>query len=65
MKHGWVSSSDSLPAEGVVVDTISPNGKEQQLKRVGRLWLLPDGSMYVYYTPVAWLPIPGRSESDD
>jgi hypothetical protein len=23
----------------------------QQLRRCGRLWFVPDGSMYVYYTP--------------
>lgn len=27
---------------------------EQTLKRRGRLWWNPDGSMYVYYTPTHW-----------
>jgi hypothetical protein len=29
------------------------NGKrnEQTLKRIGNLWFVPDGSMYVYYRP--------------
>lgn len=27
---------------------------EQPLKKVGRLWFFPDGSMYVYYTPTHW-----------
>lgn len=27
---------------------------EQVLKRDGRLWWFPDGSMYVYYTPTHW-----------
>ncbi|WP_225784496.1 hypothetical protein [Xenophilus sp. Marseille-Q4582] len=27
---------------------------EQRLKRQGRLWYFPDGSMYVYYTPTHW-----------
>lgn len=26
----------------------------QQLVRQGRLWFLPDKSMYVYYTPTHW-----------
>lgn len=32
---------------------------EQPLKRMGRLWWYPDGSMYVYYTPTHFaLPEP-------
>ncbi len=31
---------------------------EQSLKRMGRLWFYPDGSMYVYYTPTHWMPLP-------
>ncbi len=27
---------------------------EQELKRSGNLWFVPDGSMYVYYTPTHW-----------
>ncbi|MCD8349590.1 MAG: hypothetical protein LUC93_03165 [Planctomycetaceae bacterium] len=27
---------------------------EQPLKRLGRLWSFPDGSMYVYYQPTHW-----------
>ena len=33
---------------------------EQSLKRRGRLWFVPDGSMYVYYTPTHWKPLAGR-----
>lgn len=29
-----------------------------KLKRIGRLWFLPDMSMYVYYTPTHWMPLP-------
>lgn len=28
----------------------------QLLKRDGGLWFVPDGSMYVYYTPTHWRP---------
>lgn len=27
---------------------------EQKLMRRGNFWWLPDGSMYVYYTPTHW-----------
>lgn len=50
----FTSTLEELPPEGEVVDTISPGGMQQRLKRSRRLWFLPDGSMYVYYTPVAW-----------
>jgi hypothetical protein len=50
---------DSAP-EGEVVETvISDIGGErnkQTLRRQGRLWFFPDGSMYVYYTPTHWRP---------
>lgn len=29
---------------------------EQLLKRIGNLWFVPDGSMYVYYAPTHWRP---------
>lgn len=29
----------------------------QALKRQGRLWFYPDGSMYVYYQPTHWRPL--------
>jgi len=31
---------------------------EQPLRRSGPLWFFPDGSMYVYYTPTHWQPLP-------
>lgn len=46
--------ADKAP-EGVVVLTKisdrSGDRNEQRLQRKGRLWFVPDGSMYVYYTP--------------
>lgn len=54
----WTPVSQSLPPEGVVVDTISPGGLQQQLKRKGSLWFFPDGSTYVYYTPQFWREAP-------
>jgi len=44
--------------EGVTVrtkiDDIGGARNEQNLKRLGRLWFFPDGSMYVYYEPTHW-----------
>ncbi len=50
----WTRTDQELPPEGKAVDTISPGGQETQLKRTGKLWFYPDGSMYVYYTPEFW-----------
>lgn len=36
----------------------------QKLKRVGRLWWLPDMSMYVDYTPTHWRRSLGNHEID-
>lgn len=51
------SSIASAP-EGVVVWTMIADGQgvrnETMLKRSGRLWFVPDGSMYVYYSPTHW-----------
>lgn len=33
---------------------------EQSLTRQGRLWFFPDMSMYVYYTPTHWMPMPPK-----
>lgn len=48
------SCAEELPPKGVVVNTSSANGLVQKLKREGNLWFAADGSMYVYYSPVAW-----------
>lgn len=56
--NNWLSCSTILPADGLVVETkISDSKGErnfQRLKRQGRMWYFPDGSMYVYYTPTHW-----------
>lgn len=55
----WVECGKLLPPDGQVVMTKidDANGcrNEQELKRSGRLWFLPDDSMYVYYTPTHWM----------
>lgn len=52
--------------EGVKIETrirdIHGARNEQRLVRKGRLWLLPDMSMYVYYTPTEWRPLEASRE---
>ena len=54
----WKRTEAELPEEGQVVETLSPGGLQQTLKRQGALWFFPDGSMYVYYQPAYWRPTP-------
>jgi hypothetical protein len=57
----WIRCADILPPDGVPVPTKIDDAKgcrnEQDLKRQGNLWFVPDGSMYVYYTPTHWRPL--------
>ena len=58
MDTEWIKCTDRLPPESVVVETkiddeISMRNI-QLLKLAGRLWFVPDGSMYVYYAPTHW-----------
>ena len=54
----WISCQGQLPPNGVIVLTKidDENGcrNVQPLYRRNMLWFLPDGSMYVYYTPTHW-----------
>lgn len=54
----WIAVTNLLPSEGKVVATKINDEKSernhQDLKRQGRLWFYPDGSMYVYYEPTHW-----------
>jgi hypothetical protein len=54
----WNIASQVLAPEGVEVETKihDKDGERnvQTLRRRGRLWWIPDGSMYVYYTPTHW-----------
>lgn len=58
MKVEWIPVIKSLPLDGIIVETKIDDGNGvrnvQELKRIGRLWYHPDGSMYVYYTPTHW-----------
>lgn len=58
----WKSVAEQPPSEGKVVITMVADSRgvrnEQTLKRKGGLWFVPDGSMYVYYTPTHWKETP-------
>lgn len=60
----WLDCKQLVPEDGLVVLTKIEDEKGernvQKLKRNGNLWFVPDGSMYVYYTPTHWTPIPKR-----
>lgn len=60
--NNWKSVQDELPPDEEIVLTKidDSNGcrNEAMLKRQGRLWFFPDGSMYVYYIPTHWRPLP-------
>lgn len=64
MCSDWKCAYDEPPEEGVEVETKSPGGLVQTLKRKGNLWFFPDMSMYVYYTPVMWRPIHTTSKRE-
>jgi len=58
---GWIKiHKDTLPQEGVVVQTKIDDGVESRnettLKLQGSMWFMPDGKMYVYYVPTHWRP---------
>lgn len=51
--------------EAVIVETKIDDGRGvrnvARLKRSGRLWFIPEGGIYVYYTPTHWRPVQGQS----
>jgi hypothetical protein len=54
----WKLITEENPPQGRVIKTKidDTNGvrNEQELKWDGKIWWLPDGSMYVDYTPTHW-----------
>ena len=54
----WFKTSNILPPENTIVETKIDDSRgcrnQQSLYRVKNLWFVPDGSMYVYYTPTHW-----------
>ncbi len=65
--QGW-KPIDSAPNNEVVMTKID-DGKgarnEQPLKRIHKMWFLPDASMYVYYKPTHWKPMERANEQEN
>ena len=53
----WKNPISEPPKDNVVVEVVAPDGRETKLFKQGRLWFVPDGSMYMYWTPVLWREI--------
>lgn len=62
MERRWTRTSEEAPPENVLIVGMSPNGLEQKLKRVGHLWFVEAGDLYVYYTPEFWSYPPGGED---
>lgn len=62
----WISVISQPPKDFTIVETKIDDGilvrNQQLLKKCGNLWFLPDGNMYVYYTPTHWRPIKENKE---
>lgn len=50
----WQYTEQCKPPENVLLDTTNSQGDVSQLKRIGNLFFVPDGTMYVYYVPKMW-----------
>jgi hypothetical protein len=50
----WNPTDTMLPPENTLVKTMDSSGRVSTLQRIGNLWFVPDGGMYVYYTPISW-----------
>lgn len=54
----WIAVADRLPEEHkpvfTKIDDEAGCRNEAMLYRDGRLWFVPGGSVYVYYTPTHW-----------
>ncbi len=61
-KNEWINTVDQPPPPNTIVETKIDDAQGcrnvAQLQRVGRLWYVKDGSMYVYYAPTHWRLIP-------
>lgn len=61
-KLAWFTVAANNPPQDIVVMTKIDDAKGRRnvvpLKRHGRLWFLPDMSIYVYYEPTHWAPMP-------
>ena len=55
----WRKITEEHPPQNRVILTKIEDGEgtrnEQELRFDGKFWWVPDGSMYVYYTPTHWM----------
>ena len=60
ISNKWISANNAPENKKVLTAIIDASGirNEQVLIKKGRLWFFPDMSMYVYYTPTHWQPLP-------
>lgn len=59
MMSEW-QNIDTAPDGKVVrtkIDDERGARNETTLKRIGRLWYVPSGEVYVYYQPTHWKPL--------
>lgn len=58
----WFTVKDNNPPQDIVVMTKIDDAQGSRnvgpLRLHGRLWFVPDKSIYVYYTPTHWAPMP-------
>jgi hypothetical protein len=54
------TAPQDIDVETAIIDDLGQRNTAT-LRRIGRLWFLPDGSMYVYYTPTHWRPLPSKA----
>jgi hypothetical protein len=52
----WTPIAVGMPPEGVIVDTLTADGRRLRVKWEGRLWRLPSGAHYPCFTPEYWRP---------
>lgn len=60
----WFRTAFVVPEEGEVVEAKDSGGHVHKLQRLKNLWFIPDGSMYVYFTPAEWRYIPKAEDYD-
>ena len=60
--EAWIRCSDKLPPPDTDVETKIDDGKGVRnvcaLRRNSNLWWFTDMSMYIYYSPTHWRPLP-------
>lgn len=62
----WTYCGDALPPPDTDVETKIDDGKGVRnvcaLRRHSNLWWFTDMSMYIYYSPTHWRPLPPNSQ---